>query len=58
MRSKNAVIRNATKEFKWMLKLPSHQLKMSLWMCSGEFIIIVGRSGTGKTTFLNLAAGL
>ncbi len=25
---------------------------------SGEFIMIVGRSGTGKTTFLNLAAGL
>ncbi len=31
---------------------------VSLEVGEGELVIIVGRSGTGKTTFLNLAAGL
>jgi len=31
---------------------------VTLDVAQGEFIIIVGRSGTGKTTLLNLAAGL
>ncbi len=31
---------------------------VSLEVSTGELVIIVGRSGTGKTTFLNLAAGL
>jgi ABC-type lipoprotein export system ATPase subunit len=31
---------------------------ISLEISEGEFIIITGRSGSGKTTFLNLAAGI
>jgi ABC-type lipoprotein export system ATPase subunit len=31
---------------------------VSLTIETGELVMIVGRSGTGKTTFLNLAAGL
>ncbi len=31
---------------------------VTLEVQAGELVIIVGRSGTGKTTFLNLAAGL
>jgi ABC-type lipoprotein export system ATPase subunit len=31
---------------------------VSLDVAEGEFIIIIGRSGSGKTTFLNLASGM
>ena len=51
--------RNATKEFKLDNETTITPVKdVTLDVAQGEFIIIVGRSGTGKTTFLNLAAGL
>jgi putative ABC transport system ATP-binding protein len=32
--------------------------KLSLRVASGDFVSIIGRSGSGKTTFLNIVAGL
>jgi ABC-type lipoprotein export system ATPase subunit len=52
-------LRNITKEYKLgeqNVLVPIRNLNLDVK--SGEFIIIVGRSGTGKSTLLNLTAGL
>ena len=50
---------DVTKEFLLDEKTTIAPVKnITLEIAQGELIIIVGRSGSGKTTFLNLAAGL
>ncbi|WP_010254669.1 ABC transporter ATP-binding protein [Treponema primitia] len=51
-------IRDLTKEYK-RNKIPFTAVnKVNLDIGSGDFISIIGRSGSGKTTFLNIIAGL
>jgi ABC-type lipoprotein export system ATPase subunit len=50
---------NVTRDFKLDEKTTITPVKnVSLNVNQGDFFIITGRSGTGKTTLLNLAAGL
>ncbi|MFP3042782.1 ABC transporter ATP-binding protein [Treponema primitia] len=51
-------IRDLTKEYK-RNKIPFAAVnKVNMDIGSGDFISIIGRSGSGKTTFLNIIAGL
>ncbi len=51
-------LRNVTREFNLDEQVITPVNDVSLKIDKGEFIIIIGRSGTGKSTMLNLVAGL
>lgn len=42
------------KDEKYLIALEDFSLKVD----EGDFVVILGRSGCGKSTFLNIAAGL
>jgi len=51
-------IENATKEYNLDEQVIIPVNDVSLTIMKGDFVIIIGRSGTGKSTLLNLVAGL
>ena len=51
-------LKNVTKEYNLDQQVITPVKNISLDIHKGEFIVIVGRSGTGKSTVLNLVAGL
>jgi len=51
-------LKNVTKEFNLGEQVITPVLDVNLKVGQGEFVIIIGRSGTGKSTMLNLVAGL
>jgi putative ABC transport system ATP-binding protein len=53
------IFENITRDFKLDTKTVITPVEnVSLHINKGDFVIVTGRSGTGKTTVLNLAAGL
>jgi putative ABC transport system ATP-binding protein len=51
-------LKEVTKEFNLDEQVITPVRDVNLDIAKGEFIIIIGRSGTGKSTLLNLVAGL
>jgi putative ABC transport system ATP-binding protein len=51
-------LKEVTKEFNLDQQVITPVSDVTMDIAQGEFIIIIGRSGTGKSTLLNLVAGL
>jgi putative ABC transport system ATP-binding protein len=51
-------LKEVTKEFNLDQQVITPVRDVTMDIAKGEFIIIIGRSGTGKSTLLNLVAGL